>query len=233
LPAITVNDVSVAEGDVGTATAAFTVTLGAASGRTVTVDYATANGTATAPADYASETGTVTFTAGDTSEQVTIDVASDFLDEVDETFVVNLTNPSNSTISDAQGTGTITDDDTADIDVQETGGNTTVVDLVGQGDTDEVGIALMAQPINPVVLTLSSADPTEFTVGGLGASTQITFDSNNWDQPQSVSVFGFPDGTPDGNRQVLLTISVDDALSDDTFDSVPDRTVTVNVMDPP
>ena len=52
LPALAIGDVSVTEGDSGTANATFTVTLSTVSGRTVTVDYATANGTAIAPADY-------------------------------------------------------------------------------------------------------------------------------------------------------------------------------------
>ena len=110
-PAISINDVTVTEGNAGPTPATFTVTMSAASGQTVTVDYATANGTATAPADYTSATGTVTFAPGATTQTVNILVQGDTVDEVNETFTVNLSNPNNATISDAQGLGTITDDD--------------------------------------------------------------------------------------------------------------------------
>ena len=53
LPALAIDDVTVAEGDSGTVNATFTVSLTPLSGRTVTVNYATANGSATSPADYA------------------------------------------------------------------------------------------------------------------------------------------------------------------------------------
>src|SRR5206468_2292528 len=111
-PMLAVNDVTVTEGDSGTVNATFTVSLSAASGQTVTVQAATANGTATAPADYtAVGLTTLTFAPGQTSQSLTVLVNGDTLDEADETFLVNLSNPSNASISDGQGVGTITDDD--------------------------------------------------------------------------------------------------------------------------
>ena len=77
----------------------------------MTVTYATADGTGTAPGDYGAVNNTLTFAAGETAKQVTVLVNGDLLDEIDETFSVNLTNPINATLSDAQGLGTITDDD--------------------------------------------------------------------------------------------------------------------------
>ena len=111
LPALSINDVTVTEGDGGSINANFTVSLGAPSGRLVTVDYATANGTATAPADYQAGNGTVSFPAGQTAQQVSIQVNGDLLDEIDESFLVNLTNASNAVTTDPQGVGTITDND--------------------------------------------------------------------------------------------------------------------------
>ena len=102
---------TVTEGDGGNVNANFTVSLGAPSGRQVTVDFSTANGTATAPADYQTGNGTVSFPAGQTAQQVTIQVNGDLLDEIDENFLVNLTNASNGIITDPQGPGTITDND--------------------------------------------------------------------------------------------------------------------------
>ena len=111
LPALSIDDVTVTEGDTGTVNATFTVSLNAPSGRELTVDYATANGTALAPGDYTSDSGTLTFAAGETTSQVTVSVRGDVLDESDETFTVNLSNAVNATIADGQGLGTITDDD--------------------------------------------------------------------------------------------------------------------------
>ena len=94
---------TVTEGNSGTVDATFTVSLSAPSGRTVTVDFATANGTATAPADYAAASGTLSFATGETTKTITVSVNGDLLDEADETFPVNLSNAVNATIADAQG----------------------------------------------------------------------------------------------------------------------------------
>ena len=110
-PSISINDVSLTEGNAGTATLTFTVTLSGASGKTVTVDYATADGTATAPADYTAASGTVTFAPGRSPGRSPSAVLGDTLDEFDETFAVNLSAPTNATIADSQGVGTITDND--------------------------------------------------------------------------------------------------------------------------
>src|SRR5207245_1632468 len=80
-------------------------------------DYATADGTATAPSDYAAASGTVTFNPAVTSQQVSVNVNGDTLNEPDETFVVNLSNGVNVTILDGQGQGTIQNDDTTAVPV--------------------------------------------------------------------------------------------------------------------
>src|SRR5262245_60175470 len=111
VPSVSIGDATVTEGNSGTVTATFTATLDAPSGRAVTVDYATADGTATAPGDYLSSTGTVKFLAGQTSRPVSVTVNGGLLDEADETYLVNLSNATNATILDGQGLGTIIDDD--------------------------------------------------------------------------------------------------------------------------
>ncbi|HYG80781.1 MAG TPA: Calx-beta domain-containing protein, partial [Pyrinomonadaceae bacterium] len=111
-PSVTINNVTVTEPDSGTRAAVFTVKLSAASGQTVTVKYATANGTAAAPADYtALALTTLTFTPGQISKTVTVQVKGDVIKEANETFFVNLSAATNATIADAQGLGTITNDD--------------------------------------------------------------------------------------------------------------------------
>jgi large repetitive protein len=110
LPTLSVADVTVAEGDSGTTPASFVVTLSAASGRTVTVDYATANGTATG-ADYTATSGELTFSPGQTTKSVVVSVKGDTVDEANETFTLVLSSPANATHADGSATGTITDDD--------------------------------------------------------------------------------------------------------------------------
>ena len=111
LPTLSINDVTVTEGNTGSVNAVFTVTLSAASTQQVTVDYATANGTATAGIDYTATSGTLTFAAGQTSRTITVPVLGGTVAESTETFVVNLSNPVNATIADGQGQGTILDND--------------------------------------------------------------------------------------------------------------------------
>ncbi|MCI0692430.1 hypothetical protein L0337_10560, partial [candidate division KSB1 bacterium] len=110
-PSLSINDITVTEGNSGTVNAVFAVTLSAASSQTVTVDYATADGSATAGSDYVAASGQVTFQPGQTSQPVTVVVNGDELNEPNETFFVNLSNAVNATIGNDQGTGTITNDD--------------------------------------------------------------------------------------------------------------------------
>src|SRR5262249_26424971 len=112
LPALSIDDVSVVEGDSGTRNAVFTVTLSPSSQQTVTVAFATADGTATvASGDYQGASGTLTFSPGDTTKTITVVVNGETLNEVDETFVVNLSDTVNATITTTQGVGTPLNDD--------------------------------------------------------------------------------------------------------------------------
>jgi hypothetical protein len=117
LPALSINDVSVTEGDAGTVNMTFLVALSMASAKNVTVNYATADGTATGSAgggdDYYSHSGTLTIPAGSTLGIITIQIQSDTRNEADEQFFLNLSTPANATIADAQGVGTIVNDDAA------------------------------------------------------------------------------------------------------------------------
>ena len=71
-PSLSINDVTVTEGNAGTVSATFNVTLSAAATGTVTVSFATANGTATAGCDYVANSGTLTFNPGETVKTVTV-----------------------------------------------------------------------------------------------------------------------------------------------------------------
>ncbi len=113
IPDIHVNDVSVNEGGTGSNTATFTISLSQASRQTVTVNYATSGGTATANNDYSTASGTLTFNPGQTSMSVPVTVLDDGIDESNETFLLNLSGASNGNLVDASGEATIVDDDVA------------------------------------------------------------------------------------------------------------------------
>jgi Zn-dependent metalloprotease len=113
LPALSIDDISVAEGDSGKTSATFTVSLSPASASPVTVRYKTADGTASSGANDYVPTGLkrLTIPAQATSATFTVDVKGDTLVESNEVFFVNLSAPTNATIVDGQGQCTITNDD--------------------------------------------------------------------------------------------------------------------------
>ena len=113
LPQISISDVFIPEGNASSTTASFSVTLSAPSGSTVSVNFATADAAAVAPADYLVTSGTLNFAPGETAKTIPVSIVGDVSGEIDETFFVNLSNPSNASLAIAQGLGTILDDDSA------------------------------------------------------------------------------------------------------------------------
>jgi hypothetical protein len=130
-PQVSVSDVSVNEA-AGTMT--FTVTRSNVVGGAFSVDYATANGSATAGADYGATSGTLTFADNQVSATVTVTINDDATPELDETVLLNLSNASGATIVDAQGVGTILNDDGTPIQVSI--GDASVV----EGDSGSVNL---------------------------------------------------------------------------------------------
>jgi hypothetical protein len=116
-PFLTISNPTIKENNSGTNNLIFKVTLSTTSTQTITVNYATADNTATAGSDYIAKTGTLTFTPGQISQDIIISVNGDTAIEPDETFLINLSNPSNALITDNEGLGTITNDDGDDISV--------------------------------------------------------------------------------------------------------------------
>jgi hypothetical protein len=107
-----INDITAYEGHSGVKGFVFVVTLSAPSAQTCTVQFATADGTATvANVDYYATSGTLTFFAGQTTKAINVQVKGDRVGENDETFFVNLSNPTNAGVVDNQGLGTILNDD--------------------------------------------------------------------------------------------------------------------------
>lgn len=110
--ALSVGDAKVVEGDDLTARATFTVRLSAPQPGPVTVNFATADGSATtAGGDYQARLGTATFAAGQTSKNVFVTVNGDYAVEAQETFTLTISGSSGPTITRATGTGRISPDD--------------------------------------------------------------------------------------------------------------------------
>ena len=110
LPAMSIADASITEGN-GVTAIEFTVTLSAAAAGSVTASYATADGSATAGSDYTPSSGAVNFAPGQTSQTIGIAVNGDATTEPNETFTVTLSAPTGATLVDATAIGTLLNDD--------------------------------------------------------------------------------------------------------------------------
>ena len=115
LPTISIADSSVLEGDAGTSTLEFTVSVSRTSTTNVSVAYATGDSGAAAGSDYTATSGTLTITPGNASATISVEVNGDTISETDETLTITLTNPSGATIADGTATGTIRNDDAAPV----------------------------------------------------------------------------------------------------------------------
>jgi ribosomal protein L35AE/L33A len=212
VPALSINDVGVTEGNSGTVNAGFTVSLSAATGQTVTVQYATANGTATAGSDYQSATGTLTFNAGETTKPITVLVNGDTTFETNETFLVNLTVPTNATIADSQGVGTILNDDAVpslsinDVTMNEGNSGTTSFTFT---------VGLSAASSQTVTVNYATANGTA-TAGSdyQSASGTLTFNAGETSKPVVVLVNGDALNEPNETFLVNLTVPTNATISD-------------------
>jgi hypothetical protein len=201
-PSIVIADASIAEGNAGTATLTLAVTLSAPSSQTVSVNYATANGTATAGADYTAASGTLTFNPSVTTQNVSITVAGDTLDEANETILVNLSNATNATIGDAQGVGTIVDDDPSPslniADTSVTEGNTGIVNA-------SFAVTLSAASGQTVTVSYATANGTATATDYTTTSGTLTFSPGTVTQNVIVPVTG--DTLNEANETFTVTLS--------------------------
>jgi ASPIC and UnbV/Calx-beta domain/FG-GAP-like repeat len=111
IPAVSIGNTSVVEGNTGTNHAVFTATLSGQSSRTITVSFSTQDDSAASGSDYVAQTGTLSFSSLATNRTLAIVINGDTMFELAETFFVNLTNPTNAVLGVSQGVGTILDDD--------------------------------------------------------------------------------------------------------------------------
>ena len=145
---LSIEDASVEEGG----TAEFLVSMNAAAGATVTVDFATVDGTAQAGSDYAAASGTLTFAAGETTRTISVPTLDDTVPETQEGFTVVLSNPSGAGLEDDTAVGTITDNELPALSI----GNA----LVEEGETARFEVRLAPSIPQTVTVSYRTADDT-------------------------------------------------------------------------
>ncbi|MCB0037275.1 MAG: lamin tail domain-containing protein, partial [Anaerolineales bacterium] len=212
-PTLSINDVSVVEGDSNTTTAVFSVTLSASSSYTITADYNIQAQTATAAEDYLSAAGTLTFAPGETAQTIAITVLGDIVVEDDETFVVMLSNAANATLADDSGLGTIIDNEGIPTlfieDVQLVEGN-----AGSQTAVFTVQLNLAADETITVAYTTADGDALageDYTA----ASGQLTFTAGTLSQTITVTILGDELVEADETFLVQLSNATNGALISD------------------
>ncbi len=216
---LSIESPEVSEGDTGQVDAVFTLTRSDSTG-TASVVYTTADGSATAGQDYVATSGTVTFNSGELTKTVTVKVLGDVIDEADETFLLKLSSPVGLLLHETQVTGTIVDDDTADVIVAPNGGDTSVAE---GGVTDTYSIRLATQPIADVTIALTAGSQL------IASPPTLTFTSANWFQAQTVTVSAIDDVVAEGTHSGLVTHLASSA--DPRYNGIPIADVPVTITD--
>ena len=202
LPALSINDVTLAEGHSGTTAATFNVTLSPPTTETVTVSFDTLNGTASAGSDYAAHSGTVTFAAGESLKTVTILVDGDIAVEGNETFFVNLSAPSGATIADGEGQGTITNDDLPTLAIND------VTVTEGNAGTTSATFSVTLSPAATETVTVAFATANGTASAGsdyVAGSSTLTFNAGETVKAVTVTVNG--DTMPEANEAFFVNLS--------------------------
>lgn len=211
--------------------AALTVTFT----RTVnTMDVTTATfdvgGTATFNADYVQSgadsfdgnSGSLSFGGGVVTQTMLITPTVDHIVEPDETVVITLiASPAYQLGTAHTATGTIMDDDSAGIEVDPNAGLITTE----AGGSDTFTVTLQSEPVDNVVVALSSNDPGEGTV----SPTELAFDATNWQTPQVVTVTGMDDDEDDGDQSYTVVTSV--SSDDNVYDGIETSDVSATNLD--
>ncbi len=194
------------------------------SAQTITATY-TVSGTATGGTDHTLSNGTVTIQPGQSSATMTLTVTNDFLNEPDETVIVMLTNPVNTSLGAViSHTYTIFDNDTPGITLTQSGGSTAVTE---GGATDSYQLVLTSQPAAPVTITVAS----DSQVSGLPAT--LNFTGLTWNQPQTVTVSAVNDAVYEGPHSGLLTHTVTSTDGDYSGLTVADVSAAITDNDSP
>ncbi|TAN52683.1 MAG: hypothetical protein EPN21_03345 [Methylococcaceae bacterium] len=192
LPTVSIANTTVTEGNSGSSNATLTVSLSAAATQSVTVNYATADGTATAGSDYVPISNTLTFAPGETSKTLSVPVIGDTAVESDETLQVNLSSPSNATLNGSASSAivTISNDDVAVIPVLSIA-DATVLEGGSGSSNATLTVSLSAAATQSVTVSYATADSTA-TAGSdyVTTSNTLTFAPGETSKTLSVPILG-------------------------------------------
>ncbi len=199
---VTISDAMTVEGNSGTTNAVFTVSLSVASANAITVDFATAGDSALAGSDFVSAAGTISFAAGETTKTIFVPVNGDTTPEFAETFFLNLTNAVGATISDAQGVGTIANDDTAFVTISDA-----MMVEGNSGTTNAVfTVSLSVASANAITVDFATADDTALAGSDYVITTgTISFAPGETSKTISVPVIG--DTSPEFAESFFVNLS--------------------------
>ena len=204
-PGLRVSDVSLAnEG----ADLSFTVSLSATSPETVSVHYATVNGTAVSPSDYVSKAGDLTFAPGQTSQTVLVSSVNDTIDEVDEYLYVRLTEPEHAPIADEWGLGSINDNDGPGIRALDPS-------AVPEGNVGYVTVSLTAPSVQTVNVSYTTTSGSA-TAGAdyYTASGALSFSPGQTSKTVSIATINDAVAEDDEYLYLGLASPVDGYLAD-------------------
>jgi len=217
-PTIAIGDVSVVEGNSGTTSANFEVSLSKAFDKPVTVQYTTANGTAIAGSDYVAKSGSVTFAAGETRKTVSIAVNGDSTVEANETFQIRLSSPTNATIADGTGVGTIRNDDAAPTVLPQINIGDVALNEGNSGTTSaNFGVSLSKAFNQPVTVQYTTANGTAIAGSDYVAkSGTVTFAAGETFKTVSVAVNGDTAVEANETFQVRLSSPTNASIGDGT-----------------
>jgi hypothetical protein len=194
--------VTVIEGNTGSVSATFTLTLSRPFGEDVIVPWTTANGAATAGSDYTAASGNVTIAAGSLSATVTVQVIGDRLGEPDEYFLVNLGTPSNATITDGQGFGTIRDNEArfsiSDVSLKEGNGKKTTLFTFT--------VTLQEPYDQPVTMSFRTTDGTAKTSDNDYVAKTGTLTFNPGETTKTITIIVNRDNKKEANETFYLDL---------------------------
>lgn len=203
LPEMTIGDASLIEGDSGTLSMQFTVTLSSAPLNTLSVNYTTVEGTATAGLDYQSISNTLEFTTNQTQQIISVPIIGDLIREPNETFEVVLSGPVGTVILDDRATGTIIDNDPLPtISIQ---GNSAT-----EGNAGTTPLTYTVTLTNPssTAVTVQYTTVAGTATAGIdfqSASGPVTFSPGQVQQSIIVNILG--DVRDEFDETVLVTLS--------------------------
>ncbi len=203
-PCISINDATVTEGDGGTSSAAFTVTLSAPSSQIARVSYTLQGQSATIGTDLQNASGRLEIPAGQTSATINIPITGDLIDEFDETFTINLSSPTNASIVDSVGAGTIIDNDAEP--------SLTV------GDVSKIEGFSSQQYVFQINLSAPSGKPISFRYATANGTAVVGSDYLAVDTTRNVAL---------GTTTIDVNVTV---LGDSTFE--PDENFLLNFSNP-